>query len=297
MDVTILRTYPFPFSFSVGGLTTLTRCSDAALELDVPEPVAPFSSSADRPDIDLEVSVKPLAEPSAEGLVCDSGGIWRIHQTPEGWRLTCPPTWPARLFELDRGLAHGHLYCDPRTVRQEDGHRAVQALERPGFQILHHWRLAQDGGLVVHSAGVVHEGRGLLFAGTSGAGKTTISRLWNAHGATVLSDERNCLRPAASGPTQIYGTPWPSVDGFWCNQQADLAAIFLIEHAPQNALQSITGAEAAARLYAFSFVPPFDPLLIAQSLRVAQRIAGAVPCFRLGFVPDPSVIDCVLRVL
>jgi len=43
--------------------------------------------------------------------------------------------------------------------------------------MLHSLILARDGGFLVHAASAVRNGRAFLFAGVSGAGKTTIWRL------------------------------------------------------------------------------------------------------------------------
>ena len=45
------------------------------------------------------------------------------------------------------------------------------------LRIIHSLILARQGGLLVHAASAVRNGKAFLFAGVSGAGKTTISRL------------------------------------------------------------------------------------------------------------------------
>lgn len=56
-------------------------------------------------------------------------------------------------------------------------------------------RLLLSGGLLVHSAAVGLDGRGYLFAGESGAGKSTMARLALAAGHPVLSDDLNAIVP------------------------------------------------------------------------------------------------------
>ena len=55
------------------------------------------------------------------------------------------------------------------------------------------YRLTAMGGMLLHSAGVVSDGRAYLFPGRSGDGKSTFSRLSLGHGKTVLSDDLNAL--------------------------------------------------------------------------------------------------------
>lgn len=61
------------------------------------------------------------------------------------------------------------------------------------LRILVAYRLLQAGGLLVHSAGMVRNGKALLFYGVSGAGKSTISRLAKASGWEILSDDLNAV--------------------------------------------------------------------------------------------------------
>ncbi len=66
--------------------------------------------------------------------------------------------------------------------------------------------LAPEGALL-HAAGVVLDGQGILLIAPSEGGKTTISRLLSGE-ADILSDETICVRPAGRHPGRyaLYGT-------------------------------------------------------------------------------------------
>ena len=106
---------------------------------------------------------------------------------------------------LERGDFHAEL--DPEfetrvTSAQTANPYAIDA----AFRILHSLLLARQGGLLVHAASAVRNGRAFLFAGVSGAGKTTISRLAPPD-ATLLTDEISYLRREGEGYV-AYGTPF-----------------------------------------------------------------------------------------
>jgi hypothetical protein len=61
------------------------------------------------------------------------------------------------------------------------------------LRILHSLILARQGGFLVHAASVVRNGRAFVFAGISGTGKTTISRLAPPD-VTLLTDEISYIR-------------------------------------------------------------------------------------------------------
>ena len=117
--------------------------------------------------------------------------------------------------------------------------------------------------------------RRYLFVGQSGAGKTTMARLWLAEpGAVILSDDRIVLRSELDG-VWMYGTPWHGDAPLASPRRARLARLFFLRHDTSNAITSVSGSRAAARLFAASF-PPFHspPQLISafgSSRRSSQR--------------------------
>lgn len=74
-------------------------------------------------------------------------------------------------------------------VRQTANPYGIDAVLR----ILHSLILAPQGGFLVHAASAVRHGRAFLFAGVSGAGKTTISRLAPPD-VKLLTDEISYVR-------------------------------------------------------------------------------------------------------
>ena len=74
------------------------------------------------------------------------------------------------------------------------------------LRIVHTLVLAREGGFLLHAASAVRNGRAFVFAGASGAGKTTLARLAPAD-ADLLSDEISYVRRETGG-YYAYGTPF-----------------------------------------------------------------------------------------
>src|SRR5579863_5241410 len=134
---------------------------------------------------------------------------------------------------------------DPATglgiIRQSANPYSIDA----AFRIVHSLLLARQGGLLVHAASAVRNGRAYLFAGVSTAGKTTISRL-APRDATLLTDEISYLRrnPDGSGYT-AYGTPFAGeLAEPGANVRAPLAGLFLLAKGPENSIEPVGPAEA-----------------------------------------------------
>ena len=154
--------------------------------------------------------------------------------------------------------------------------------------------LLRAGGLMLHSAGLIRNGRAYLFPGKSGAGKSTLSRLAAAAGCEVISDEINMLRPRGTG-FRVYGSP------FWGELRAagrpgswPLGGIFLLKKARHNAAAPCGKAEAFKVLLRcllnFDKTPGTSGLVMENSLKLLIN----AKCHRLEFSKtDNSFLNLV----
>src|SRR5205085_1975329 len=112
------------------------------------------------------------------------------------------------------------------------------------LRIVHSLVLAPQGGFLVHAASAIRMGKAFLFAGVSGAGKTTISRLAPPD-ATLLTDEISYVRRDGDGYT-AYGTPFAGeLAKPGENIQAPLGALYLLAQGSTNKIEPVGPAEAA----------------------------------------------------
>jgi hypothetical protein len=172
---------------------------------------------------------------------------------------------------------------------------AVDPLAYPLDELLVQGLLARGRGVELHACGVISAGRGLLFVGQSRGGKTTMARLWQPlPGVAVASDDRIIVR-GDGNHFILHGTPWHGEAELAAPASAPLSAVFLLAHGPRHAVTALSPAEAAARLFACSFLPFWDRDGVDFTIGFLGAMTGAVPCHELAFVPEPSVVDFVSR--
>ncbi len=96
------------------------------------------------------------------------------------------------------------------------------------LRVLYSVLLFEQKGFLIHAAGLAFRGRGLIFAGTSSSGKTTlVRRAGEAFG--VLGDELVAVRREASG-YRISATPFAGAwEGPVVAHSAPLEKIFLLD--------------------------------------------------------------------
>jgi hypothetical protein len=153
--------------------------------------------------------------------------------------------------------------------------------------------LAARSGVELHACGVVDRGVGFAFVGQSGAGKSTIARIWNSQpDVTVLSDDRVIVRCDASGVT-MHGTPWHGDEALIASSAVPLVHVFMLRQGAEARSQPLHGAAAVAQLFSCTFPPFHSAPALADTLHVLDVIVQRARCSSLWFRPDQSAVDHV----
>ena len=133
----------------------------------------------------------------------------------------------------------------------------------------------------------------MLFAGNSGVGKTTMSKLWGEDADTkILSDDRIIIRKL-DGAFRIYGTPWHGTGKFAKPDSAELKKIFFLKHGDKNKMTPLRSSDAISRLLAASFPPLWDKEGMGFILEQSSELFSTLPAYELTFVPDAKATDLI----
>jgi hypothetical protein len=279
----------------VADITIAVAAREADLVLRVDEATEKFLVAPSDPDTTVTAGWGDPGKGDPGELVFDSGGVWKLYRDGARHRFLFsspalgPLPYKEATFEPD--FTSGEVTLRRACFQAAHG---LWPLEYPLDELLLQGLLARGRGAEIHGCGVTDgSGRGLLFVGQSGAGKTTMARLWEGvPGITVLSDDRVILRRVGGG-FAMYGTPWHGEAALAESASATLAGVFFLEHAAANALLPLRGAAAATRLFACGFPPFFDRAGLDFTLDFLGDLVAEVPCHELRFAPDSRVVDLV----
>lgn len=175
-----------------------------------------------------------------------------------------------------------------------DTDQPVYPLEYPLDELLFINYLALGKGVEVHACGIVDSyGNGHLFVGQSGAGKSTIARLWQDEpGVTILSDDRIILRKIEN-KIWMYGTPWHGEAMLASPAKVQLTRIYFLARGEKNELVQQRKIDALSRLFACSFLPFYNSEGLDFTLAFFEEVVKMVPCYELRFVPIKKTIEFV----
>ena len=227
-----------------------------------------LSERAPEPRIDIQIR-ECGSEADSELQVRRSRGCWHItrgdfHATWDGRRREGKVIQTANPFAIDSAL-----------------------------RIVHSLILSESQGFLIHAASAVRAGRASLFAGQSGAGKTTLSRMAPPD-ISVLSDEISYVRKI-DGVYLAFGTPFTGELGMpGENISAPLAAWHVLIQGDRHELQPIASSPEAVRLLMQNI------LFFAEEHELVERVFDTVCDFvanirgyKMIFKKEPSAWELV----
>jgi hypothetical protein len=294
----LVRARRFDTHLSIGGFAICLSADEYRLVTPPPGILEEFLVPPRPADLHIDARwCDSIVEPAGVSLF-DSGGAWRLVEAGDG----------ASIVVCRSTLGHDEPYLEARfdaafsaaTVRMnarqfdDDPSRSTFPLDYPLDEVVMVHLLSRQRGVEIHGCGVRDRfGRAYVFAGQSGAGKSTIGRLWaERDDVTVLSDERVVLRTDGPGVT-VWGTPFHGDAILASPASGELAGVFFLRHAAAHSLVPLAGAHAIAQLMSCAFLPFYDPRAVASTLDAVEHALGAAPAYDFLFAPDPSALDFV----
>jgi radical SAM protein with 4Fe4S-binding SPASM domain len=159
----------------------------------------------------------------------------------------------------------------------------------PSDQIMMSRVLADRKGCYLHSSGFILNNQGILFAGRSGAGKSTIVKMLKNYG-TVLSDDRNIIRKWPDGH-YLHGTWSHGEVPLVSNSKAPVRAILFLEKARKNKIIPLEDKSAILHQLLNRVVRPYcDQDWWDKTVQILATIANEVPAYRFRFTRDKEAL-------
>lgn len=171
----------------------------------------------------------------------------------------------------------------------KDKNDKLNPLLYPIGPLMLYYMTVRTDSIMIHASGIDDKGKGYIFSGFSGAGKSTMSRLWQTAGSRIINDDRLIIRKAEKGYS-MYNTPMFYVD---VSKESPLHAVFLIYHSPENKIKKISGAAAVSKVMANCIQHSYNNDFIQHHLDFLTELCNHIPVYEVGFKPDIEVTDFI----
>ncbi len=255
---------------AIGGVAVAVNTTDSAFFALLQERYSGFVDDAAAAEFEFDIDLRrPVGlQPDAPVQVTCRDGRWYMQRGD---------------FQAELEPASGR-----GRIRQTANPYSIDAVLR----ITHSLLLARHGGFLLHSASAVRNGKAFLFAGVSGAGKTTIARL-APRDATLLTDEISYVRKSGE-VYQAFGTPFAGeLAKLGENVSAPVSAVYLLAQGDTNRVEPVGEADAGRGVLANLLFFAEEPDMVHKAFEAACDFVKCVPVYRLTFVPDQRVWELI----
>jgi hypothetical protein len=210
-----------------------------------------------------------------------------ISPDPQDPRLHC-------LAVMDRNHSRTRIFSHKKRLFRKGNLSTLTMF--PTDQILLAPALAERQGCIMHAAGAILGGKGLLFVGHSEAGKSTTVRMLQGR-AQILCDDRIIVR-RSRGRFNIYGT--------WCHgdvpdvssASAPLAAVFFLQKSANNRLIPIEDRRLIVPRILSCLVKPFVTAEWWQkSLDLIHSLVNETPFYEMEFDKTGRIVPLIKNVV
>jgi hypothetical protein len=256
-------------TIEIGDVPILLRPSDPKFCDVLEERYAGFLNPDSNPACRFEIQLDPKGRPSDEdSRVTRQGDLWSFQ------RGDFRATW-------DPGAGRGRIEQCPNPY-------SIDTVLR----ITHSLVLAEEGGFLVHAASAIRGGGAYLFAGVSGAGKTTMARLAPPD-VTVLTDEISYVRRIGNR-YKAYGTPFAGeLARVGANTSAPLETLYLLVQGPENRIKAVPKIEAARALMRHVLFFAEEKEMVSRVFDSVLEFVSRVEVAQLVFTPDARAWELI----
>ena len=136
----------------------------------------------------------PLLEDAPAGPQQSGEPFWEVAADEKATYVMVTLKEPARfpLLIIPRGKMFWQFFTD-------EAGSEINPLPYPVDGLILYFLTSMKGDIMIHGSGVISDGKGWIFTGKSGSGKTTMAKIFDSSGDRVVHDDRLILVKEGAG--------------------------------------------------------------------------------------------------
>lgn len=166
------------------------------------------------------------------------------------------------------------------------------------LMLMYGFSSATKSTLLFHSSVIEKEGKGYLFLGKSGTGKSTHSRLWLEHipDTSLLNDDNPVIR-IIDGKAFAYGSPWSGKTPCYKNRKVEIGGFVRLKQYPANIIEKQTGVKAYATLLPSISNMIWDKRVSHSISDAISSLASICKVFQLQCLPNAEAAELCYKTI
>lgn len=222
-----------------------------------------------------------------------------LRQDEEGQQILCGTIQDKSVFDFRLHFKMtGVLVCakDYKTAKlivpPDESLALFKFAVNNAMMVLYAIASASSNTALFHAAVVNYEGKGYMFLGKSGTGKSTHARLWLKYneGSELLNDDNPVVRiekdADGNSVTRVYGSPWSGKTPCYKNEVYPLGGFVMLSQAPYNKIERLRGVRAYAALVPCISGKRWESVIADGLHKTENALAMNVPVWYLECLPD-----------
>lgn len=220
---------------------------------------------------------------------------WIVYRNPSSLTYALFPQnggtpLPIQIATLNNDCTETVVYSGPQSEQMFRRGSFYSLTGLPTDQIFLVPALADRQGCFLHAAGAILNGKGLVFAGQSGAGKSTMVKMLRSR-SEILSDDRIVMRRDRNG-FRVYGTWDHGEVPLVSPSNAPLHAIFFLQQSKENRIVPLVDPQIIlSKLLARLVKPTAIKNWWDKILPLIEFMVREIPCYDLQFDLSGQVVQ------
>ena len=141
-----------------------------------------------------------------------------------------------------------------------------------------------------HSSLIDFQGRGLMFLGPSGIGKTTQAELWNKYRDALIINGDIVFVQETEDAFLGWGTPWHGSSPYCENTNVPVEALIILKQDGETSIRELTGFEKVSAVSNSVFYPQWLENGMELCLEVLDHMLTSLPVYELRCRPDEDAV-------
>lgn len=233
-------------------------------------------------------------EKYTKGTLLEKNGLYELYQLPGGkfiiyhW-ATCRFAFGYWLENLEKSNVVSY-YFNPK-LKKEIPLDAVRFFSCAGM----HSKLLEKRALVFHSSYIAWNDKAILFAGSSGVGKSTQAKLWERYAkAQIINGDRTLIRKK-DNLWMAYGYPCCGSSSICMNQTLPISAIVILEQGIKNEIEVLEDREKIRAILTGSEIYRWNMREIERVCDIAEELIKEIRIVKLICRKDEDAILTLKR--